>query len=272
MRIWDADVPSRVPALPRSIRILLHGLLLAGLPLLPCALHATPQSAGSDVEGAWQADVEENQRLDEEAQAQARRTAPAATTHPEGDRHGPPPDGGRGGRSGGPGGGGGGPGGSGPGGGGPGGGGPGGPPGGDGPSGGPRGPGGPGGPGSDADTAPLARLLRPEFEFAAPLARSLLIQRTRQTAIFANHDGSRQTLVPIDGTPAELEGGIRAVARETGGVLTLRLETLDGFHADYRYIADPATPNALRVEISALNPGDPEPYRVQRVYRQGQGG
>lgn len=96
-----------------------------------------------------------------------------------------------------------------------------------------------------------------------------MIQRTRSTAIFANHDGSRQTLVPIDGEPVDLEGGIHAAARDVDGVLTLRLETLDGFQADYRYIADPAAPGTLRVQVSARNPGDGAPFQVERSYRQG---
>ncbi|MCD9029984.1 hypothetical protein LDO26_17475 [Luteimonas sp. BDR2-5] len=196
----------------------------------------------------WRADVQENQRLADAADVRMRGQVPAAASHPPSrERHGPSPAGGPDGK-------------------GPPAGGPGGPP--------PEGrrnrdgPGGAPAPGArpDTDALPQARLLRPEFAFAAPLAQGLLIQRMQATLIFASRDGRRQTLVPLQGDPVELEGGVRAIAQDVDGVLELWLQAADGFEARYRYLPEPA--GGLRVAIEAGERDATSAYRVERVYLQ----
>ncbi len=116
------------------------------------------------------------------------------------------------------------------------------------------------------DASPQARLLQPGFDFAAPLVRGLLLQRTRHSVIFASQDGSRQVLVPLD-DEVELDGGVRARAQVLADGIALHLETADGFQADYRYQPDPEAAGGLRVEVSARGRDDAAPFEVRRRYR-----
>lgn len=101
------------------------------------------------------------------------------------------------------------------------------------------------------------------------MVHGLVVARMGGTVIIANRDGGNQILIPIDSTtPVELDGGVWATSHDVKGVLELQLESADGFHAQYRYLPDPANPGVLHVQIETHGRDGAAVYKVERTYRQ----
>lgn len=106
------------------------------------------------------------------------------------------------------------------------------------------------------------------FNTVAPMVHGLVVARMGGAMIIANRDGGNQIQVPLDSAPVELEGGVWATAHDAKSALELQLESVDGFHAQYRYMPDPADAGVLHVQIETHGRDGSQPYRVERTYRQ----
>ncbi len=208
------------------------------LPLVAGPLAA--QEVAGDPPVRWQADAAQNKRLARQAEKGALKAMPPrghdGVRADKDDRGGPPdgdppPDGGMGGGMRGMGGG----------------------PGGRGPAGGGR------------PSSPAA-MLRPEMDFAAPLADTLLLYRTREALVFGRGGSTAVTMLPLSGDGTQIAPGVQAFVRQASGELHVEIVTSNDIHVDYRYRPDPADPASLKVLVEARGPGGR--YQVERVYHR----
>ncbi|WP_066097728.1 hypothetical protein [Xanthomonas massiliensis] len=213
--------------------------------LLVPAFVALAQPVVTDAPVAWQADAKANKHAQKEAAKLAQAGAPPPAAREGRDGH--PPEGRGAGGAGGP-----------PGEGGPDGGGPG------------EGRGGHGGhgdsPGASGRQVSAAAMLRPEMDFAAPVAGTLVLYRTREAVLFGRPHGSDSVVLPLSGAPVEIAPGVQARLQDQDGQLGLHIQTSNGIQVDYRYTEPEAGVLAVQVKAEGPIPRPGSRFEVERRY------